>query len=301
MTAFIHPQALCETEKVGTGTRIWAFAHVLPGASIGRDCNICDGVFIENDVTVGDAVTVKCGVQLWDGVRLMDRVFVGPNATFSNDRFPRSRQQPDAFAQTVVEAGASIGANATILPGVTIGAGAMIGAGAVVTRDVPPRAVIVGNPGRFAGYAEAVTLQPGEDLPADFPAKIVRLAGHDGPHGLLAVLDDGEAPFPMRRLFVIKGVPSGHARGVHAHRACHQLLIATSGTVKAVVDDGTRAFVVPLTSPTLGLHMPPMTWGTQFGHTPDSGLLVAASLPYDRDDYIFSYSEFRALAGAPAQ
>src|SRR3954468_1806542 len=130
---FVHPQALCESSTVGENTRIWAFAHVLGGATIGRDCNICDGVFIEGDVVVGDRVTVKCGVQLWSGVTLEDDVFVGPNATFTNDPFPRSRQYPESFSHTVVRRGASIGANATLLPGVTVGQNAMVGAGSVVT------------------------------------------------------------------------------------------------------------------------------------------------------------------------
>ncbi|TGS74362.1 N-acetyltransferase, partial [Mesorhizobium sp. M3A.F.Ca.ET.175.01.1.1] len=98
---------------VGEGTRIWAFAHVLPGAVVGSNCNICDHVFIENDVIIGDEVTIKCGVQLWDGLRLGNRVFVGPNATFTNDRFPRSKEYPETFLLTTVEDGASIGANAT--------------------------------------------------------------------------------------------------------------------------------------------------------------------------------------------
>ena len=161
MNASIHPQALCETSSVGDRTRVWAFAHILPGAVIGEDCNICDGVFIEGDVRVGDRVTVKCGVQLWDGVTLEDDVFVGPNATFTNDMHPRSRRPPEAFAKTVVQRGASIGANATLLPGVTIGAGAMVGAGAVVTRDVPENAVVVGNPARITGYSN--TTQAGGD------------------------------------------------------------------------------------------------------------------------------------------
>src|SRR5215217_5671644 len=113
---FVHPQALCESKAIGEGTRIWAFAHVLPGARIGRDCNICDGVFVENDVVVGDAVTIKCGVQLWDGVRLGNNVFIGPNATFTNDMFPRSKVYPETFSETMIEEHASIGANATILP-----------------------------------------------------------------------------------------------------------------------------------------------------------------------------------------
>src|SRR3954468_13518903 len=107
---FVHPQALCESSTVGENTRIWAFAHVLGGATIGRDCNICDHVFVENDVVIGDRVTVKCGVQLWDGVRLEDDVFIGPNATFTNDIFPRSKNYPASFGQTWVRTGASIGA-----------------------------------------------------------------------------------------------------------------------------------------------------------------------------------------------
>src|SRR6187431_3269181 len=104
----IHPQALCESQAIGSGTRVWAFAHILPGAVIGADCNICDHVFIENDVTIGYRVTVKSGVQLWDGIRLGDDVFVGPNATFSNDKFPRSKQYPEQFLNTVVADGASL-------------------------------------------------------------------------------------------------------------------------------------------------------------------------------------------------
>lgn len=152
---FRHERAIVEPgARIGAGTRVWAFAHVLPGARIGRDCNICDHVFIENDVEVGDRVTVKCGVQLWDGLRVADDVFIGPNATFTNDLFPRSKRYPRKFLPTRLLAGASIGANATILAGVTIGEKAMVGAGAVVTKDVPPRAVVVGNPARVIRFEE---------------------------------------------------------------------------------------------------------------------------------------------------
>jgi acetyltransferase-like isoleucine patch superfamily enzyme len=133
MEYFKHSQALVETQSIGIGTRIWAFVHVLPGAQIGADCNICDHVFIENDVVIGDRVTIKCGVQIWDGLRIEDDVFIGPNATFTNDLFPRSKQYPEQFARTVIHKGASIGANATILAGNSIGQSAMVGAGAVVT------------------------------------------------------------------------------------------------------------------------------------------------------------------------
>ena len=153
MIFFKHSHALVESEQIGENTRIWAFAHVLPNARIGCDCNICDHVFVENDVIIGDRVTIKCGVQIWDGVRLEDDVMVGPNATFTNDSFPRSKQ-PFVLQQTLVRKGASIGANATILCGITIGENAMVGAGSVVTKDVPDRAVVVGNPARIIRYLE---------------------------------------------------------------------------------------------------------------------------------------------------
>ena len=146
---FIHPSSDVQSKQIGEGTRVWQYVVILPGAVIGRDGNICSHCFIENQVVVGDRVTVKCGVQLWDGVTLEDDVFVGPNATFTNDREPRSRNASATLLPTLVKKGASIGANATILPGLTIGEGAMVGAGAVVTKDVPPRTLVVGNPARI--------------------------------------------------------------------------------------------------------------------------------------------------------
>ena len=137
-----------QTKQIGEGTRVWQYVVILPGAVIGRNGNICSHCFIDNEVVVGDRVTVKCGVQLWDGVTLEDDVFVGPNVTFTNDLQPRSRNAGAKLLPTLVRRGASIGANATILPGLTIGEGAMVGAGAVVTKDVPPRTLVVGNPAR---------------------------------------------------------------------------------------------------------------------------------------------------------
>jgi len=184
---FQHETAIVESPTVGAGTRIWAFVHILPGAVIGAACNICDQTFIENDVRIGDRVTIKCGVQVWDGITLEDDVFVGPNATFSNDPFPRSGQHPERYARTLVKRGASIGANATILPGLTIGAKAMVGAGAVVTRDVPPMAVVAGNPARIVGYDGAGSLSAGSlsTTPAEVGVSATRVAGvtlHRLPH-----------------------------------------------------------------------------------------------------------------------
>jgi acetyltransferase-like isoleucine patch superfamily enzyme len=148
MTVQIHPLADVQSRSIGDGTTVWQYVVILPGAVIGRDCNINALCLIENDVVVGDRVTVKSGVQLWDGLRIEDDVFVGPNVAFTNDKLPRSKQYPPAFQTTTVRHGASIGANATVLGGVTIGERAMIGAGAVVTKDVPAGQTWVGNPAR---------------------------------------------------------------------------------------------------------------------------------------------------------
>lgn len=150
----IHPLADVHSKSIGSGTRIWQYCVVLAGAVIGRDCNICSHCFIENDVVIGDRVTIKNGVYLYDGLRIHDEVFIGPNATFTNDKFPRSRVWPDSYPVTVIEKGASIGGGAVVLPGVTIGEGAMIGAGAVVTRSVPAGVVVVGNPARVVCSVE---------------------------------------------------------------------------------------------------------------------------------------------------
>lgn len=150
MTCHVDPHAVVSPDAViGSGTRIWQFAIVLAGARIGADCNLNAHTLVEGEAVLGDRVTLKCGVYVWNGVVLEDDVFCGPNATFTNDRHPRSRQMPSAWAKTVVEQGASIGAGAVLLPGVRIGRGAMIGAGAVVTKDVPAGKTCVGNPARL--------------------------------------------------------------------------------------------------------------------------------------------------------
>ncbi len=151
---FIHPLSDVQSTNIGQNTRVWQYSVILKDAVIGRGCNICAHTLIENDVFIGNNVTVKSGVYVWDGIILEDNVFVGPCVAFTNDKKPRSKQYPESFIKTIVEQGASIGANATILPGVRIGKNALIGAGAVVTKDVPDNAIVVGNPAIIKGYME---------------------------------------------------------------------------------------------------------------------------------------------------
>ncbi|MBZ9777717.1 N-acetyltransferase [Psychroflexus sp. CAK8W] len=148
----IHKLAEVQAENIGQNTSVWQFSIVLKNAVIGDHCNINCHVFIENDVIIGDRVTIKPGVQIWDGLRISNDVFIGPNVTFVNDKLPRSKQYPDQFLQTQIQEKASIGANATILGGLNIGKYAMVGAGSVVTKDIPDRALVVGNPSRLIGW-----------------------------------------------------------------------------------------------------------------------------------------------------
>lgn len=148
----IHPLADVQTDMIGADSTIWQYAIILKGARIGTNCNINCHTFIENDVVIGNNVTVKPGVYIWDGMIVEDNVFIGPNATFTNDKYPRSKQYPEAFQKTVLQHNCSIGANATILGGSTIGHYAIVGAGAVVTKSVPPYALVTGNPARITGW-----------------------------------------------------------------------------------------------------------------------------------------------------
>lgn len=302
---FAHPNALVETENIGKNTRIWAFAHILPAALIGEDCNLCDQVFVENDVVIGDRVTIKSGVQLWDGITLEDDVFVGPNATFTNDPFPRSKQYPESFTRTVIRKGASIGANATILPGLTIGQYAMVGAGTVVTKDVPPYAVVMGNPARITGYVQTNKTPNNKrnsisnvilEKEVDFDicgARLYELPIIKDLRGSLSFAEyDKSLPFTPQRYFLVFDVPSKEVRGEHAHRQCHQFLVCIKGNCSVVVDDGCNRAEVLLNRPNLGVHVPPMLWATEYKYSQDAVLLVLASHIYKEEDYIRDYDLF---------
>ena len=297
-----HQTAIIESPHIGPGTRVWAYAHILPGARVGRDCNICDHTFIENDVIVGDRVTIKCGVQLWDGMRIEDDVFIGPNATFTNDRFPRSNQHLAEYPPTVIKRGASIGANATLAPGIVIGEMAMVGAGAVVTHNAPPHSKLAGNPARIIGYMDATpetATSPVEELRDSTPLGEATIRRMPRAKDLRGSLSFGEihrqVPFEVKRYFLVFDVSSEHIRGEHAHRMLHQFLVCVAGRCNVVTDDGTCRHEAVLDSPSKGVYIPPMVWATQYKFSRDAVLMVLASEYYDAADYIRDYTDFLAL------
>lgn len=309
MDYFCHPQAIVESKRIGPGTRIWAFAHILPGAVIGADCNICDHTFIENDVIIGDRVTIKSGVQLWDSITVEDDVFIGPNASFSNDPFPRSKQHLTAYPRTILHKGASIGSNATILPGIRVGRNAMVGAGSVVTHDVPPNAIVSGNPARIMGYdagevdagAEAISMPAGEVGVRDVGVGGVKLYRQPFVEDLRGNLSFGQAPdtlpFTPQRYFLILDVPSKEVRGESAHRQLAQFIVCVRGSVHLVVDDGQHRANLILNRPDLGVYIPPMVWIVMYQFSPEAVLMVLASGRYESAEYIRDYEEFLHLRG----
>ena len=308
-TSFRHHAAIIETDNIGQGTRIWAFAHILPGAVIGKNCNICDHTFIENDVVVGNNVTIKCGVQLWDGITVEDDVFIGPNATFTNDPFPRSGKRPEIYTKTIIRQGASIGANATILPGISIGQNAMVGAGAVVTKNVPPNAVVYGNPAQLVNY---ITSSSGKRVisPREPNLELLTQVENLLVPGVqlipMPIIDDlrgaltfsqfpDHLPFIPKRVFLVYDVPSSKIHGEHAHRTLQQFLICIVGSVHIAIENGTATDTVLLNGPGVGLYVPPMIWSTQYAYTHDAILLVLASDIYDESEYIRNYDEYLQL------
>jgi UDP-2-acetamido-3-amino-2,3-dideoxy-glucuronate N-acetyltransferase len=304
---FIHPLADVSSIFIGNKTRIWQYVVVLSDAKIGQNCNICSHCLIENDVIIGDRVTIKSGVQLWDGLRVGDDVFIGPNASFANDKFPRSRQKPEKFLPTVLNNGVSIGSGAVILPGISIGTNAMVAAGAVVTKSVPANAIVVGNPAKIVGYVDATqtALNDGSPHRSDvgisktkvFGVNLYQMPRVADIRGSLTVGEfEKSIPFSVKRYFMVFDVPSAETRGEHAHKECHQFLICVRGSCAVVADDGINRQEFILHQPDIGIHLPPMTWGIQYKYSPDAILLVFASHYYDGNDYIRDYSEFKKIA-----
>ena len=300
MMSIIHASAEVHSESLGKHTRVWQSVVVLSGAIIGDDCNICSHCFIENDVRIGDRVTIKSGVQLWDGITVEDDVFIGPNATFTNDKHPRSREYSGEVFKTMVCKGASVGANATLLPGIKIGPYAMVGAGAVVTRDVPDRAIVVGNPARIIGYVNTDEVHIPK-LEVSSPVEeskvkgvfLTRLNNVKDMRGDLSSIEwDRELPFTPKRTFFVYGVPDGRVRGEHAHLTCDEFLVCMSGSVSVIVDDGSVREEYLLNERSLGLYLPKMTWTIQYKYSSDAVLFVLASHVYEAEDYIRDFDEY---------
>lgn len=304
MNPSIHQSADVQSSCIGEGTRIWQFVVILPEAQIGRDVNICSHCLIENDVIIGDRVTVKSGVQLWDGLRLEDDVFIGPNVTFTNDKFPRSKMYPEQFLKTVIKKGASIGAGAVILPGVTIGEGAMVAAGAVVTKSVPAHAIVTSPAAQVKGFIKTQTTHvnpPTMSKSGITQTSLKQVTLHHfkqfpDSRGALTVGEFiKDIPFAPQRYFLVFAVPANKVRGEHAHYQCQQFLICVKGQCTVLIDDGKNREEIVLDSPAKGLYLPPLTWGNQYQFSEDAVLLVFCSDYYDNNDYVRNYDDFHKL------
>jgi acetyltransferase-like isoleucine patch superfamily enzyme/dTDP-4-dehydrorhamnose 3,5-epimerase-like enzyme len=302
-----HETSIVETSRIGPDTRIGAFCRVHAGASIGAGCVIGDYVQIEDGVTLGDGVTVESGVRLPKSTQVADGVFIGPNVTFAGPGFPGSRSQMEP-RHVVLQRNAAVGAGAVLMEGVTIAEGARVCAGAVVTLDVPPHAIVTGNPARIIGYVDVppLTAPVWRKSPRGLEIHRSRVRGvtlHNLPYveDLRGYLSFGEVgqhlPFLVKRYFVVFDVASKEIRGEHAHRQLEQFLVCVHGSCSIIVDDGEEREEFELNSPNLGLYVPPMVWSVQYKYSRDGVLLVLASDVYDPADYIRDYNEFKALCG----
>lgn len=300
----IHPQGICESSSVGNNTNVGPFSYIREGAIIGSDCDIAPNVFIDSGVTIGNRVTVCGGVQLLKGTKIDDDVLISPNVALTNRKINSTTAILNP--SVTVKRGATLGTNATILPGVVIGSYAIVGAGAVVTKDVPPNAIVIGNPAKIVGY---VNTERTEDYVAshnDVFASVIETQVRGVTVHHLPVVSDirgslsvGEfsrtIPFDAKRYFLVYDVPTKETRGEHAHHKCHQFLIAIKGSISVVADDGTNRQEFILNSASIGLYLPPMTWGIQYRYSNDAVLLVFASDYYDSTDYIREYDEFCSI------
>lgn len=299
-------ESFVETHSIGLRTRICALAHVLPGAIIGEDCSVGDHTLIENNVVVGNRVVVGCGVALWDGITVEDDVYIGAHVAFARDPSTANDGIQAEPAKTIIRRRAVLGTNATVYAGITIGERANILAGSVVTRNVPPLAIVSGNPAVIVGY-EGTRLEHTGPIPSAPPEPSVRttkVAGvtlHRMPsaadmRGLLSYGETGkQVPFEVKRFFIVYGVASQETRGEHAHRKLHQFLICVHGRCNLMADDGENRQEFLLDNPTVGVHLPPLVWAVQYKHTADAVLLVLASDYYDSADYIRDYSEYQQI------
>jgi acetyltransferase-like isoleucine patch superfamily enzyme len=294
LSTFVDPTALCEAKIIGASSRVLAFARVGPGTTIGENCALHEHAVLMGAITLEDGVTVESGAKLLGQVRVEHGASLGPGAVLGGDG------RTDAI---VVRRFASVGANVTVLPGVVIGRRAVVEPGSVVTQSVPANAIVSGNPATIVAYVESgqeesvggVIVRPSiEGTTRVSGVSLHRLAYAQDLRGSLTAAEFESLPFSPRRIFTVYGVPSESVRGAHAHRVCSQFLICTAGALSCLVDDGSTREEIRLDTTDVGLHIPPMIWGTQWRYSRDAVLLVLASHPYDAADYIRDYEEFLA-------
>ncbi len=299
--------AKIESSDREINSQISHLSTILPNAKIGKNVNIGTYCLIENNVSIGDYVTIKGGVHIWDGIDIKNNVFIDVNVSFATAYSTKNKIDAKDIYQITIQEGVFIGANATILPNLTIGANALIEVGAVVTRSVPPNAIVEGNPAKIIGYVDTKnnkTIHNEKSYP-QILGKIETTVSGVTFHTFRSVPDmrgalsvgefEKEIPFKPLRYFLVFNVPTTETRGEHAHKKCHQFLIAVTGTVHVVADDGKNREEFILEHNNQGLYLPPMTWGIQYHYSSDAVLLVFASDYYDSNDYIRDYSEFIKL------
>ena len=300
MSAELHLTARCETERIGAGCTIGPFVFVAPTAEIGDGVCIDTHASVAEGARIGRNVHVGAGVHLPAGIVVEEEVKIGICAAFSDTRIVGTKASGDA--PPVLRRGCRIGANATVFPGVTIGEVAVVDAGSVVRQSVSPHAIVAGDPARVIGFGdtqEAVeSSRQGAGQVSPQSLRVEGVSVHElpfisDPRGNLTVGEmERSVPFAVQRYFLTYDVPGAHVRGEHAHKRCHQFLTCVHGSCAVVVDDGTSREELVLDRATLGLHVPPMVWASEYKHSPDSVLLVLASEYYDPEDYIRDYDEF---------
>ena len=274
-------------------------------AVVHPQASVSPGAVMESDCTIGPQCVVSSGAHLGAGTILGANVFVGPNATLEAALASASGVRADS--------GVRIGANATVCSGVTLAYGSQVRPGAVVTRSVPPCAIVEGNPAIIVGYidtesgASSAPTLPGRRGASVEQTPVHGVTVHHFPvypdlRGSLTVGEfDRQVPFLPRRYFMVFGVPSREVRGEHAHRECHQFLICVRGSCSVVADDGIKRVEVLLDDPSKGIYLPPMIWGVQYKYSADAVLMVFASHYYEAADYIREYGEFQAIAAKAPQ
>ncbi|HEX6509225.1 MAG TPA: WxcM-like domain-containing protein [Chloroflexota bacterium] len=309
--AQIDPTAsIARGAQLARGVRVGAFARIAAGAVLGECCEVADHVSISAGTIVADRVIVRSGARLEGQLAIESDVSIGPNAVVGS-RAMDVDDSAGSGAPTVVKQSATVGANATVRGGVTIGQRAVVADGSVVTKNVPPHAIVLGNPAQIQTYVDmqAPSAQPAREheyvsdehvtLSRVRGVKLYRLPLITDLRGNLSVAEfEHDLPFTPRRYFVTFEVPNAEVRGEHAHREQHQFLACLNGSCAVVVDDGDHREEYVLDMPNLGLYLPPLVWATQYKHVRDSVLLVLASAEYDPADYIRDYDEYLSIVKA---